>query len=446
MTEQSLFYVLKSEYLTTLKISYNWRNKSVQCFAAREWDNSVNWSKYNKKFSWEDFLTDRPVYLGSEETIALFKKHNLSSYLNQVIELIKKGNHMGIECFYDDRKDIRFINNMHSNLFGINNRKHAIRTGGIRRHGLDHDELDIIIDGLNLSRAMSYKNYAAFVPYGGSKITVHANPIELDDYDSLGFLAYAIDRTKSYTGPDMGFTPQFADVLKKNFTSNIGGGIEGIGPSGMPTAYGVYLALKEICKFKYGSASLKDRTIAVQGLGAVGFPMAEHCLKDEAKLIVADMDESNVKKLFEKFPIEKGNNIKVVKCEEIVGVDAEIFSPCAIGGIIGEEMLNHLKFKIIIGGANNVIKASSKEEEIYMAKQMDTKGIYHQVEWIHNIGGVLAGLEEYERQDEASLENVLLHIEKNCPKYVNDILQGSEKLGITPTEYAYQSVEKVLYK
>ena len=447
MTTQSLFHVLKSENLTTLIISFNWINQNVRCFAAKEWDNGINWSRYNKEFSWEDFLTENPVYLDNKATLTLFEKHNLSHYLNQVIELIKKGKHMGIECFYCSKNDIRFINNMHSNKFGINNRKHAIRTGGIRRHDLKHDEIEVIIDGLNLSRAMSYKNYAASVPYGGSKITVHSNPIDLDDYYSLGFLAYAIDRTKSFTGPDMGFTPKFADVLKKNYTSQIGGGAEGIGPSGIPTAYGVYLTLKEVCKYKYGSASLKDKTIALQGLGAVGFPLAEYYLMEGAKLIVADIQQSSINRLFKKYRVIETNthDIEVVKCEDILEVNADIFSPCAIGGLIDQEALNKLNFNIIIGGANNVIKALSKEDEINISKQLAKKGIYYQVEWIHNIGGVLAGLEEYEHQEKASLENVMLHLENYCPTYMQDIINGSKKSGITPTEYAYNAVEKVLY-
>ena len=70
---------------------------------------------------------------------------------------LKKENHQGIECFFDQEKDIHFISNMHSNTLGINNGYHAIRSGGIRRHEKDEEELDVIIDGLNLSWAMSLK-------------------------------------------------------------------------------------------------------------------------------------------------------------------------------------------------------------------------------------------------------------------------------------------------
>lgn len=58
---------------------------------------------------------------------------------------------------------------------------------------------------------------------------------------------------------------------------------------------------------------------------------------------------------------------------------------------------------------------------------------------------MLAGLEEYEHQEKVSLENVMIYLENYCPTYIHNITKESEKLRITPTEYAYIAAEKVLY-
>ncbi|MCG2774914.1 MAG: hypothetical protein L6406_04455 [Desulfobacterales bacterium] len=178
---KSLFFPLKQENLTSLGVYYHFKTGIVTFRAAREWEERTDWSRYGRDFSCEHPLTARTAYLGHQETYDLFKKHDLTGYLDDVVDLIKKGNHQGIECFFDQEKDIHFISNMHSNTLGINNGYHAIRSGGIRRHEKDEEELDVIIDGLNLSRAMSFKNAGAQIPFGGSKITVQCEPVDLND-------------------------------------------------------------------------------------------------------------------------------------------------------------------------------------------------------------------------------------------------------------------------
>lgn len=94
---------------------------------------------------------------------------------------------------------------------------------------------------------MSYKNVAAQIPFGGCKLAVHSDVVPLNDLSKLGFLAYFIDQSKCFTGPDMGFLPEHADKLRK-FTHNIVGGIRGtMGPTGTHAAFGTFLALQQAC-------------------------------------------------------------------------------------------------------------------------------------------------------------------------------------------------------
>ncbi|MFZ5946209.1 MAG: Glu/Leu/Phe/Val dehydrogenase family protein [Bacillota bacterium] len=440
---KSLFEPLINEGLTTLKIRYDWKTDQAKLYAAKEWEENQNWEGYNRDFDAESVLTNNAVYLNHEQVKKLYIKYNLDGYLDEVIDLIRKGRHIGMDCFYHKGKDIRFMSNMHNSRCGLNNRSQAIRSGGIRRHDMEEAELDVIVDGLNLARAMSHKNVAADIPYGGSKITVQSKPVDLEDLNEVGFLSYALDRTRAFTGPDMGYPPELADVMKEHFTLNITGGPKGpMGPTGTPTAYGVYLAIKQGAKFRYGSESLCGKRIAVQGLGAVGFPLSEHLIKEKAELIVCDPDETRVRNLKAKYPEAK---ITVVNLEDIYFVEGDILSPAAIGGIITAERIPQMKYSIIMGGANNQLKASSKEEEYKLARLLEKRGILYQCDWWHNIAGVLAGWEEYINQEKADLKNILAKIEHICTIKTWENLNKAKELNITPTECAYQTVEEKLY-
>ncbi|MDY6792871.1 MAG: Glu/Leu/Phe/Val dehydrogenase dimerization domain-containing protein [Thermodesulfobacteriota bacterium] len=443
--ERSLFLPLKKENLTTLGVYYNFKSGLVTFRAAREWDKQIDWSGYSRDFTAEHPLTSHTVYLGHQETIDLFEKYNLKGYLEDVVELIKKGKHQGIECFFDHKQDIHFISNMHSNTLGINNGYHAIRSGGIRRHDTDSPEVEVIIDGLNLSRAMSFKNAGAQIPFGGSKITVQCEPVDLSDHYSIGFLAYALSRTRSFTGPDMGFSPELADVMRREgYSVNIAGGFDSkIGPTGGPTAYGIYLALKEAATFKYGTDRLADKTIVVQGVGAVGYPLVEQYLsKEDATIYITDISPDPVEKLVTRFP----DRLKKIAPDDVLTAEADIFVPCAMGGILDESTIKSVKFSIILGAANNQLRASSQEEEARLARLLEKQGILFQVDWMHNTGGVIAGMEEYIRREKASMKNIREHTNKVCKYGTRQNFNAAKTEGITPTEMAYKYYSSKIYQ
>lgn len=441
--KESIFEPLISEGLTTLEIRYDWKKDEARFFAAREWDDCVQWSRYNKDFTLESLLTDEPVYLSGRQVKMLFADYNLEEYLSGIVDLLRMGRHMGVSCFYYKKKDLRFISNMHSAVAGVNNRSHAIRSGGIRRHDPHVDEYEVFVDGLNLARAMSFKNVAAGIPFGGCKTTVQSGPVDLNDLEEIGFLSYALDRTRSFTGPDMNYPTELADVMKEHFTLSITGGPKGpLGPTGIPTAYGTYLAVKQAARFKFGSESLAGKKIAVQGLGSCGLALAGHYLKEGARLYVSDIDPSAIQKLKKAHP---DCDITVADTDGIYYVDADIFSPSAVGGIITEARIPKLKFSIIMGPANNQLKAGSQAEEYRLARLLEKNDILFQCDWWHNMAGVLAGWEEYIHQDKADLKRLCSLVEQICPVKTWDNLNKAGMLGITPTECAYQTVEKIIY-
>jgi leucine dehydrogenase len=134
-----------------------------------------------------------------------------------------------------------------------------------------------------------------------------------------------------------------------------------------------------------------------------------------------------------------------VKPEDIYTIDADVFSPCAMGGVITKDRIDTFKFKIIVGAANNQLKATSKEEEIELARELAGRGILFVIDWAHNPGGVLCAWMEWIYQEEASFEKLKPRIEHICRDDFRRLLEEAEETGKTPTELVYENVEDIVF-
>jgi len=443
--KKSLFEPLIKRGLTSLKLRYDYKTDKEYISVSKEWDEDIKWSEYNKTFYTVSLLTQNDIRMNDKETRAMYEEDGLTDYLTEVFELLRKGKFFGLDCFYNIQKDMRFTANLHSVVSGINNKDQALFTGGIRRHELNEEEIEVIIDGLNLGRAQSHKNVASQLSYGGGKITVQANPVDLNDLEELGFLSYALDKVRFFTGPDMRYPIEMADAMSQHFTQQITAGPNNpIGSSGPPTAVGVNAALKEAVKFKFGQDDYEGLSVAVMGLGSVGFPQAEHLIEGGVeKLIVADTNDDLVQTLIKKYP---ESDITSVDVREILNVEADILCPSAIGGFLTEEVIKKIKFKMVLGGANNQLRASNKQDEIKLAEMLKDRGILYQECWVQNIGGVMAGAEMYTKGKDANKVELFKKIDAVCSEITKRNLEEAARLDITPSENAYNSVESKIYK
>lgn len=439
----SVFTVMEKRGLTTLEIFHNRKEGKFLLRGAKEWGDDLQFSRYMTDFTYLDVLTEDYRAFGTKTLASDFKELDSEDYLARIKQLIEEGRHEGIEFYYHRGRNIRVAFCKHSATIGLQNRKHAIRTGAMRRHGLNKPEVDILIDGLNLSRAMTYKNAIASLPYGGCKTVVQCDPVKVDDFETMGFLSYVTDRCRCFPGADMGLDEKMVDIIRDRYTKNfIGGTKSPLASTGAPTAYGELVAIKEACDFVYGSRDLSTRKIAVQGLGHVGYPLAEYLLAGGAMLIITDIDLAKVHTLQQKY---SSDSVKYVAPDEIYTVDADVFSPCAMGDIITEDRIPQFKFKIIIGAANNQLRAMSKEAELELAKKVADAGILFVVDWAHNTGGVIAAALLWQLQEEATEEQLKPKIELPCRTNFRKLLNEAKEAGKTPTELAYKKVEAMVY-
>ncbi|AGF73762.1 Glu/Leu/Phe/Val dehydrogenase family protein [Corynebacterium halotolerans] len=441
--DNSIFTPLEQAGLTTLKLQYNWRTDEQTLHAAREWDEELDFSRYNQDFTAHTTLTPDPVSLGTGQVHALFAEYGLSGYLEEILDLLRQGRHEGIEVYFHRGRNIRFMCHQHSRTLGLRNRHHAIMAGGTRRHDPETPEIDVIIDGLNLGRAMSFKNIAAGLNFGGCKTTVHMDEPELDDLETLGFLAFAIDRCRTMTSPDMSLDTAVADVMNEHFSSQFTNGPSSpIGESGTPTALGSYLALKEAVRFQEGSDDLRGKSAVIMGLGAVGWYLAAHLIDAGAALTVSDLNPERVAALRAAHPDVEINAIGV---DEVLSFEADILCPSAIGGILDEETINQLRYAYVFGPANNQIRATNQAEELRLAQLLADRGILFQTEWWHNTGGVMGGAEEYLNGADSSPESLRERVMSTVPRKTRENLEQARELGITPTANAYRQCTELLF-
>jgi leucine dehydrogenase len=151
----------------------------------------------------------------------------------------------------------------------------------------------------------------------------------------------------------------------------------GAGDIAPMTALGTLRAMQACCKRVFGSDSLKDKRVAVQGLGAVGHNVVEQLHTDGAQMVVTDIDATKAAAIASRYGAEQ------VEPEAIYDVDCDIFCPCALGKVINDETLNRLKCKIICGSANNQL-AEERHGEL-----LEQKGMVYAPDYITNAGGTI---------------------------------------------------------
>ncbi|MBA4600931.1 Leu/Phe/Val dehydrogenase [Thermoactinomyces mirandus] len=252
--------------------------------------------------------------------------------------------------------------------------------GGTRMWTYD-SEADAIEDALRLGRGMTYKNAAAGLNLGGGKTVVIGDPKKDKSeelFRSLGRFIQGLNG-RYITAEDVGTTVEDMDIIHEE-TRFVTGVSPAFGSSGNPspvTAYGVYRGMKAAAKVAFGDDSLKNRVIAIQGVGHVAYSLCKHLHDEGAKIIVTDINKENVDCAVQEFGAE------AVHPEEIYDVECDIFSPCALGAIINDETINRLKCKVVAGSANNQLKEERHGD------LLEEKGIVYAPDYVINAGGVI---------------------------------------------------------
>ncbi len=241
-------------------------------------------------------------------------------------------------------------------------------------------EEEALDDALRLSRAMTYKSATAGLSMGGGKGVIIADPNSqktealLRSYgrfvDTLGG-RYLTTTDVGSTGRDLEFVSQETDYVV-GLPLSLGGS----GDTSIMTGLGVYMGMKACARETWGTDSLRGKRVAMQGFGKVAYNTAQHLLEEDAQLVVTDVYDGALAKAREL-------GVKVVSTEEIYDAPCDIFSPCALGGVINSRTIPRLTCSIVAGGANNQLLTDADGEELHR------RGILYAPDYVVNAGGII---------------------------------------------------------
>ncbi len=242
-----------------------------------------------------------------------------------------------------------------------------------------------LTDVKRLSKGMTYKSAVTGCSLGGGKSVIIADPQTEKTPELLKSFGRALDRLEGLyiAAEDVGCSTDDIEMMA-SVTKYVVGLVHDKS-SGNPsyfTAWGVYKGIQASLEKIYGSNSVKDRVIAIQGVGSVGSILAGLLFWNGAKLILSDVNEDKARK------IAKQYGATYLDSKEILTVDCDVYSPCALGGIINEETIPGFRCKIIAGAANNQLLSDSDGDAL------TKRGVLYAPDFVINAGGLINVAEE----------------------------------------------------
>jgi valine dehydrogenase (NAD+) len=250
------------------------------------------------------------------------------------------------------------------------------------------DQGAALTDALRLSRAMSYKNALAGLDLGGGKAVIIGDPATIKTEALLRAYGRFVESLggRYVTACDVGTTSEDMDLVARESGHVTGRTVAsgGAGDSGVLTAFGVYQGMRAAAASAWGDDSLSGKRVGVEGAGKVGRRLIGHLIEAGAEVSVCDVSPAAVDRVLAEYP-----QVHVARdTRELAAAELDVFSPCALGGTLTEELIATLRSKVICGGANNQLASTAT------SKLLTDRGILYAPDYVVNSGGVIQVADE----------------------------------------------------
>ncbi len=271
-------------------------------------------------------------------------------------------------------------------VIGVHDTTMGPAIGGTRMYPYCCED-EVIEDVLRLSQGMTCKAVASGSDFGGGKAVVWGDPDTDKDESLFRALGRHVESLQGrfITGTDVGTTAQ--DFVwaagETRFLVALPEEHGGSGDSSITTAFGVWKGIKACVHELTGHAGLGGRGVAVQGVGKVGAKLVGYLCQEGARVTVTDVDDERVRKVVAEHTVE------VCRPEEIYDVACDVFSPCAMGGVLNDETIPRLRCKAVSGGANNQLAEERHGDRLHEL------GILYAPDFVVNAGGLIQVSEEF---------------------------------------------------
>ncbi|MFF0725556.1 Leu/Phe/Val dehydrogenase [Streptomyces sp. NPDC004134] len=295
-----------------------------------------------------------------------------------------QGGHEQVVLCQDRETGLKAVIALHSTALGP-------ALGGTRFHSYassDDPEQAAVLDALNLSRGMSYKNAMAGLDHGGGKAVIIGDPDRAKTEELL--LAYgrfvASLGGRYVTACDVGTYVEDMDVVARTNRWTTGRSPEngGCGDSSVLTAFGVFQGMRAVAEHLWGTPSLRGRRVGIAGVGKVGHILVDHLVADGAEVVVTDVREESVARVRAAHP----GVAVVADTDALIREPLDVYAPCALGGALSDDTVPVLAAKAVCGAANNQLAHPGVE------KDLADRGILYAPDYVVNAGGVIQVADE----------------------------------------------------
>ncbi len=354
----------------------------------------------------------------------MITKELTSKSNTSLFSVMEEMNHEQVVFCHDEKTGLKAVIAIHNTVLGPS-------MGGTRMWNYQDDN-EAITDALRLSRGMTLKNSIAGLNIGGGKAVIIGDAAKIKNEALMrrfGKFVHSLGG-KYYTAEDVNMSTRDMEYVRME-TPYVTGLPDFMGGAGDPspfTAYGVYMGMKAAAKRAYGSDSLTDKKVLVQGAGQVGSYLVGYLEKEGAKVLVSDIFEDKLSKLASKHKIE------IVDPGTVFDQTMHIYAPCALGGTLHDESIEKLTCDIVAGGANNQLLDEKIHDEALVRK-----GILYGPDFLINGGGITNVYYEYEGN--YSKERVMRHTEKIYDTTLR-VFDLCDKEKTTPQMAAIELAEK----
>jgi leucine dehydrogenase len=347
----------------------------------------------------------------------------------EIFETLHQLGYGDLHFGYDAATGLRALVGIHASKLGP-----AIGGSRIRFYESESDAID---DVTRLAQGMAYKAAIAHLAHGGGKAVIMA-PADLAKWpaEKRAELFRAFGRFvdslngRYVTTEDSGTSPADMDHVRETTKHVLGTSVErgGSGDPSPSTALGCRRGIEAIAHRLLGKSDLKGLHVAVQGVGHVGAHLARELQLAGARLTICDVDPARRQAL----AAELGAT--VVDVSEILEVECDIVSPCALGGALTEDLVPRLKCKVIAGAANNQLRTAA------VGKALFARGIFYAPDYVINGGGLINVAEEFAGYNAASARKKVLAIYDT----IAGIVERSQREKLQPEIIADRMAQEII--
>jgi leucine dehydrogenase len=285
--------------------------------------------------------------------------------------------------------------------------------GGVRFRRYPTDAAGIL-EAQRLAAAMTLKNAAAELPYGGGKSVIFDDGAVADRAALMRRFGTFVARLGGayLPGVDMGTTVQ--DLAWMGEAGAVVSCNEE-DPSAW-TALGTFAAIRAAVEGVDARRGLDGVRVLVQGAGHVGAALVRLLADAGAQVVVADVDRERAARLAREVCGE------AVAPGAVLETPCDVLAPCAIARVVTPETADRLACRIVAGAANDTLSQHD------CADRLAARGIVYVPDFVANAGGVIHIHALRAGWDEARLRAEVLRIGER----VSEVLGEAADEGTTP--------------